>query len=193
MGLRTAIVAVAALGVLFTGCGGDEGSATTATTGPTETADRAKLPSGWVRHTNFDAGISLGIPPLWSARKDGSATTVRSPRKLLAITVTADRTSSATEIELDEFISAVAGALTGYEDLSTGEPEPFGHRYPALAIEGDGKAADGPAQDLLLVVLSREGLVKVTALTSWNRAKTRPREIRDARRILRTIRTRPFA
>jgi hypothetical protein len=182
-------VTLAALVLAGAGCGGGNG---TTTTRPVETADRAELPRSWSRHTNFDAGVSLGLPPNWRAKDRGIRTVAQSPDQLLAITVTTDRTDEAIAIEIHDWARRVADALPGFEELSGGsEPRPFEHPYPAVAFDGAEGDVGGPAKDLLLVALERDGLVKVTALAAWNSAKTPRGDIRTALRVLRTIRTRP--
>lgn len=191
MRARPILAVLATATALGAGCGGDGGGATTST-GPVETADRAKLPRSWSRHTNFDAGVSLGLPPLWRAADRGIRTVVHSPDQLLAISVTTDRTDEAIEFDLAEFATRVGDALPGFEGSSGLAPKPFAHRYSAVSKTVARGEVDGPAESLLLVILAREGLVKVTALTAWNAEKAPARDVRDARRILRTIRTRPI-
>jgi hypothetical protein len=185
---RIPVLLAAAVALAGAGCGDGNG---TTTTGPVESADRAELPRSWSRHTNFDAGVSLGIPPLWRAKDRGIRTLVHSPDQLLAITVTTDRTDEAIEIDLDDWARRVADALPGFGELGGIEPRPFEHPYPAVAFDVADGDVDGSADGLLLVALEREGLVKVTALAAWNAAKTPRRDIRTAVRVLRTIRTRP--
>lgn len=185
------ILLAAAAALLAGGCGGGDG--TTTTTGPVETADRAKLPRSWTRHTNFDAGVSLGLPPLWRAKDRGIRAVVHSPDQLLAITVTTDRTDEAIAIDLDDWARRVADALPGFGETSGSEPRTFDHRYPAVTFDVARGDVNGPPEGLLLVALERESLVKVTALAAWNAAKTPARDIRTARRVLRTISTRPVA
>lgn len=187
--VRVAAICATALATaaLLLGCDGDEPQRATT---PAETAERASLPAGWQRLANFDAGITLGAPPGWQVRRRGTRTTLRSPDRLVAVTLSADRTRDAIATGAEEFARRVAASLP-YRSARIGRPRSFAHAYPAVAIALTGRTRSGLGQAGLVVVLERRQIVKITALVAANQSKASGRDLETARRILRTVRSRP--
>lgn len=159
-----------------------------------ETADPLPdLPKGWSKEVNHDAGFAFGLPPGWTATEREGPSLVRSPDRLVAVSLTADRTDNALGPAFDQYTSATAADLERvFSDLDPGRPQPYSHHYRALAVEASGRAREsGVRQDLLLVTLRRSKLAAFTALAAVN-AKRQPKEhMRQAERIISTIRGRP--
>ncbi|HEY8466992.1 MAG TPA: hypothetical protein VIL04_09335 [Solirubrobacterales bacterium] len=188
-----ALLATAALALAGCGGGGDEER--TETEPPrVETAHKLpKLKRGWDPHLNRRTGIAIGEPPGWTARDRGTTTILRSPDKLIAITVTPDRTDEALGIPLAQFAARTFAALPGFEgELRPSEPRPFAARYPAVQVVGRGTAADtGVRQRLRVVVMRRDELVTVVAVIAENARRADKVFSRNAIDAVRTIRTRP--
>lgn len=179
----------------FAACGGgDEPEETTTEQRPVETAHKLpKLDRGWEPHLNRRAGIAIAEPPGWSTRDRGTTTILRSPDKLIAVTVTPDRTDDAHDIPLEQFAARTFVALSGFEgELRPSEPRPFKSRYPAVQVQGRGTAADtGVRQRLRVVVMRRDALVTVVAVIAEDARRADKVFSRNAVDAVRTIRTRP--
>ena len=104
--------------VVVPGCGGEEEPQPAEE--PRETVDPLpKLRQGWKPYVNHRIGFAMGVAPGWSARETGTSTLLRSPDRLVAVSVSADRTDAALAVPLDEFAADAAAALDGYHDLDT--------------------------------------------------------------------------
>jgi hypothetical protein len=189
---RVACAACAALAFApaLSGCGERDEPEPAAT--PVETSDPLPdLPRRWSRHVNSRAGFAVGLPPGWSARDRRRSSLLRSPDRLAAVTISADRTSSGLALPLDEFATRVADALKGFRRLKTESPRPFDARYDAVAVAGTGEAKGGLRQRLLVVVERRAGLATYTAVVATNAKRAAGRHRDEIRRILRSVRGRP--
>ena len=129
---------------------------------PAERADpRGRLPAGWRRVVNARAGFSLGIPPGWTARGATGTTLVRSGDRLLAVSITADRSPEGRELPPDVYVRRTARGLTGYTDLKVGRPAPLrGARYPGATLAATGTFARTKVRQVIRVTaLRRRGQV----------------------------------
>lgn len=192
--MRRALPLLAAA-ALLAGCGEEAGDDPTGAR-PTESADELpELPRGWETHRNAAGGFALGRPPGWSAADRGPVTRLASPDELVAMTITADRTDEALELEPGEFATATLAALPGYrEPLEPGEAAPFDHRYRAARASATGVAErSGVRQRVVVVALRRGELATVTAVIAANAERPTGGAVRDALRALRTLRTRPVS
>jgi hypothetical protein len=177
---------------MVAGCG-DGGGGDSTTPRAAETADPpAKLPAGWRTETNRPAGFTVGVPPAWSANLDGSTSVLRSPDRLVAISVSADRTDEALDAPLEGFATATAEGLGGFEDLKLGSSRPFeGAAYPGVEIAGSGRQSEtGVPQRVELVILRREGIASYPVLAAINDRRSSP-FVEQIDRIVRSLRGRP--
>ncbi len=177
---------------MLAGCG-DDGGGNTSTPRAAETADPpAKLPAGWLTEVNRPAGFTVGVPPLWSANLDGGTTVLTSPDKLIAISISADRTGEALEAPLDGFATATAEGLGGFEGLKVGSPRSFkGAAYPGVEVTGRGRQSESKVpQRIQLVILRREGIASYPVLAAINTRKGSPFD-EQVDRIVRSLRGRP--
>lgn len=151
------------------------------------------LPSGWELHVNRAAGFALGRPPGWAVRDSGIATRLVAPDQLVVVTITADRTDEALELDPSDFARQTIAALGGYEEtLEPSKSRRFEHRYQAAEARGEGVAAgSGVRQEVRAFVIRRADLAVVTAVLAANAERAPKAEIADALRAVRTIRTRP--
>lgn len=188
----------AALGALLlaagaAGCGADGDTA--AVTTPVEAADPLpELPGGWSEHHNEDAGFAIGVPPGWRARDRGIGTELRSPERLAAVSVAADRTGEVLSVPLEQLATAtISSEIPGLRDVEPGEPHPFRHRYNAVALTARGVAEPkGVRERLLLLIVRRDELATFTVLAAHN-AEEHPRFYEDEiERMIRSLRGRPI-
>jgi hypothetical protein len=189
--IRLQIAALALVALLGAGCGDDEEPA--APQRPAETVDQLPdLPPGWTAHVNHGAGFVIGVPPGWSAKDDGIRSLLRSPDRLVAATVTADRTDDALASPLTELASSTVSRLPGVEDLEPGHPHRFDAPYDAVAVDATGIAgAKGVKQRFLLVVMRRDRLVNLTVLVARNAEQDTSFHSEAINRMLRSLRSRP--
>lgn len=185
------LIALALLG----GCGADDTAEEPGGARPTELADPLpKLPRGWEPYVNRSGGFALGRPPGWSARDEGATALLRSPDRLVAVTVSADRTSEALELPPERYARRVFRALAGYR----GEPKPSaparlrGSPYKGAQVSGEAVAAEsGVRQDVRVAVLQRPELVTFTVVVGANARRASSAQKEDALRVARSVRSRP--
>ncbi len=189
-GKRTLI----ALGLvaLLSGCGDDGGPSTTAATRQAETIDPpAKPPKRWQSYINPTAGFSISVPPAWTVATNGATTLLGSPDKVVAVSITADRTDEALDAPLEQYAADALENLDGFTDLKPTGTRPYEAQYPAAIATGDGKLeTSGVAQRLTLVVLRREGIAAYPVLASRN-AGVRSPFVEQVDAIIHSLRGRP--
>jgi hypothetical protein len=77
------------------GCGSSGDSGSPPPDPASERADHpAKRPAGWRTVTGGRAGFTIAVPRGWSVRKHGAVVRIRSDDKLLAMSISADRSQS---------------------------------------------------------------------------------------------------
>lgn len=190
----SAALILAAL-ALVAGCGGE-----TEDEGPErmlrlpETADPLpKLPARWEPHLNRSGGFAFGLPPGWDIRDSGISSLVRSFDRLVAVSITPDRTSQALELPLEDFATRTLAALPVFDgEVDAGPARRIPHRYRALRIEATGTAAEsGLRQRIQLIVVRRERRATFTVVIAASAdRRARPSE-RLAERVVETLRSRP--
>jgi hypothetical protein len=158
---------------------------------PVETTERLpKLPRDWTREVSRGAGFAIGVPPRWTADERRRSALFRSPDRLVAVSVSADRTPDGLAVPLDEYAPRVADALDGFRNLKVGKPRPFRAHYEAVAVPASGKAKGGVPQRLLVVVERRGGLVTYTLLVARNATVSGGAHRDEIRRMVRSLRGR---
>lgn len=184
------LLAAALLGA----CGSDDPEPAPRAGRTVETAhELPKLPRGWTPYANAAAGFALGRPPGWAVQGEGIVARLTAPDELVAMTLSADRTSEALALEPGDYATQTLAALEGYErPLEPSAARPFPHRYEAAQTHASGVAAgSGVRQDVRVVVIRRAGLATVTAVMAANAKRAPAAEVADALQALRTLRTRP--
>ncbi|MBA2505869.1 MAG: hypothetical protein H0V29_07980 [Thermoleophilaceae bacterium] len=115
-GLIAILAALALLG--FGGCGNERESSEPPDPA-LESADRpAKPPAGWRTVRNRSAGLSVSVPPGWGSRVSGAATLLRSPDRLMAVSLAADRSSAGRELSAKTYARRTVAALPAYKGRS---------------------------------------------------------------------------
>lgn len=194
--VRNGAALLAGLAVIAGGCGDSGGEDEGLPSRPAETADALpKLADGWTPHENPAGGFAFGLPPGWQARDRGTTTLVRSFDRLVAISISPDRTDRALALPPGKFATRVAEAIPAFDpDLDPFRPRPYEHRYDAAIVKAEGRAeSTGVDQNLSAIVLRRRRIVTLTAIVTAT-AKPSAEEAREvARGVVRTLRSRPVA
>jgi hypothetical protein len=185
-----ALLAISAA-LLAAGCGEEESEEPAEAR--VETAHEVpELPAGWTVQRNQNAGFAFGVPPGWTAKNDGIRATVRSPDKLVAATIVADRTDGALEFPLDEFAETAITGIAGIRKLEPGETKEYRHRYDAVVIDAEGIGVEKDIhQKVDLFVLRRDGLANLTVLVARNAEQDTKAYDDDIKRMIGSLRTRP--
>jgi hypothetical protein len=194
MTTRKPIAVALAIGItLLAGCGGGAGgSDTSTTTRPAETTDPpAKPPKGWQTYINPVAGFSVSVPPAWTVEPSGGSSLLRSPDKVVAISITADRTDEALKAPLESYAADTLKNLSGFTGLKPTGVRPYKAQYPAAIATADGKlTSSGVKQRLTLVVLRREGIAAYPVLASRNAGVGSP-FVKQINAVIHSLRGRP--
>jgi hypothetical protein len=179
--------------VAAAGCGGDDGSEAEAPEPRAETVDPLpKLPDDWKRYVNHREGFAIGRPPGWKAERRPKVTLLRSPDRLVAVSISADRSPQAVEISLRDYAPQVVEALRGFENLKPGEPRFFEHRYQGVRVSATARARDSDIrQRLIFIGLRRDRLVTYGVLIARNAEHDSGFYGSQAIRMVRTLRGRP--
>jgi hypothetical protein len=201
------LVLVAALSSLaLAACGGDDSSSEQPDEPETEPkAERPEevkgLDQGWEVERNTAQGFSIGAPPGWRKAGDclggglapGSVTILCSPDKLVTLSIQADRTDEALELDPGEFATrTMTGLADSYDGLESGKPKPFKAHYEGAVVAGEGKAVgSGVDQDVQVVVLRRDGVANFTAVIAANADKPTGPAVKLAEEALETLRSQP--
>jgi hypothetical protein len=150
------------------------------------------LPAGWEVHVTRGGGFALGVPPGWTVRERGTSTLIRSPDRLVAVSIVPDRTREAVEIPLGEFARRTLTALPGYEgELAPGPVRRFGHRYRGVRVEARAvSTVTGARQRVQVIVVRRGRHATFTTVIAASAPEGRAAgEL--AERMVKTLRSRP--
>lgn len=192
-GQRAAIVlAGVACAAGAAACGGAD-SAPQPTVAEERTDRPGALPAGWRRVVNRRAGFSLGIPPGWTARGARGATLVRAGDRLLAVSITGDRSPDGRDLPPDVYVRRTVSSLDGYRDLKVGRPRPLrGERYAGATVTATGTFARTKVRQAIRVTaLRRRGQVTYS-LVFFRTARAPARVYRAAiDGMVRTFRAQP--
>jgi hypothetical protein len=193
---RAILCALVALAVATAGCDDDDDDAEPTTTPvprQKETFQKVpELPPGWKVHANRDGGFAFGLPPGWNADDDTTTTRVRSFDRLVAVSITPDRTVDGLAIPLENFALRTIAALTGFEgELDPGPARRFKHKYRGSEVRAAGRAETGVREQVRVFVLRRDEIVTFTAVMAVNAKPSAHASERLAERMLHTLRSRP--
>ena len=158
--MRATALLVAALiaGLAGAGCGDEEKFAGSPDPATERNDPPAKPPPGWRTFANRRAGFTVSVPPGWPARARGSATLIRSPERLLAVTVAADRSEAARTTPPREYARRTFRALPGFRALKlTGTRKVAKSPYDNARVEGAGTLAQRRQRQHITVAAFRRG------------------------------------
>jgi len=207
---RRALTIVVALGVGVAGCDAPgereapQSTTTASTTTSTTTAAAPEpsretvdpldeLPPGFRRFEEVRGGFALGVPRGWTAERHGPNALIRSYDRLVALSITPNRSRRAQEVPLDDFASRTASALKGFrEPVRPGRPHPYEHRYPAVQVRAKATERKSDVRERLrVIVLRRKDLVTFTAIVAANAKRHSEPAENLALKVLHTLRSRP--
>lgn len=186
----TALLA-AALGA--PGCGGDDEGLPAPVP---ERADRPAVPPpGWGTVVDERSGFSFSLPPRWRARAGRDGTLVRSPDRLVAVSIQADRSLAGRGTPADRYARDTIASLPGYRDLVARETRAVrGSPYASARIDGSGvREVGGARQRVTVAVFQQPGAVTYAAIAFRAAGRTGRAEARALDRLLASLRARPQA
>jgi len=185
---------LAALALLPAGCGDESTEKKAAPEPEPERADRpAKPPPGWRTVRNSAAGFTVAAPRAWTAATKRSRTIIRSDDRLVAVSISADRTAPGRELTPARYarrtvrtLPSFAGRVDGRVSRVKGSP------YDSAVIDAIGTVSPSSlSQQISVAVFRRAGRVTYGALVFRN-AGVKPRfNQRTLNRMLRSFRAQP--
>jgi len=187
---RAALLAIAIAGIALPACGSSDPEEDVEA--PEETAQSVPgLPGSWKIDHNEAGGFALGAPPGWRTTSKGAQTQLRSPDRLVVITVTPDRTDELVDTDLEELADAT-GVRYGeqFEDFRLGKTARYGHAYDGYSVSARGRR-DGVDQEIELILLRRDKLVTFTVIVQRNEKFGTGAYGPTIDRVVRSIRSRP--
>jgi hypothetical protein len=127
---------------------------------------RPPMRSGWRRLHDRGAGLSIGLPPGWSAHRSGATLVLRSRDRTLAIAVGADRSMPGRSAAPRTYAEQAIESLAGYRGLRASPARAVQDApYPAARATATGTYAQtGVRQAITLVALQRRGVGTFTLL-----------------------------
>ena len=187
--MRLAVCLVlASVAAFAAGCGDDDPAPSPR---PAETVDKLpKLPPGWKPYVNHRAGFAIGRAPGWRPRRRGTTTLLTSPDRLVAVSISADRTSEAIEFPLDDYAEQATEALR-FGHIDAGRPHRFAARYDGEAVDATGRSRSGLRQRLTFIALRRDHVATYAVLVARNAERDTRYYEQEALRMIRTLRGRP--
>lgn len=185
-----ALVALALLG--GAGCGDDEEERRTPP--PVERADRpATPPAGWRTVRNSTAGFTIAAPDKWPARTDKGRTIIRSEDRLVAVSISADRTAPGRALSPAEYARRTVRTLPDFAGIAEkGSSRVPGSPYESALVTATGTVRPSNlSQRISVAIFQRPGRVTYGVLVFRN-AGVKPRfNNRTISRMLRTFRAQP--
>lgn len=158
--LTAGALALLASALVAAGCGDDgEGGRTQKQDPP------AKPPAGFRTVANGEAGVTVAVPRTWRVRKQGAVTVLRSPRRLIAITLSADRSSAGRDTAPSQYARSTLESLPGFEGSIAAEGRQVpGTPYSSGLITGRGTVKTSPrAQQIAVAAIQVPGQVTFAA------------------------------
>ena len=186
----TALVAATVAAIAISACG--SGDPVADVDSADETAQPVpKLPPGWKVERNEAGGFALGAPPGWQAKAQQTQTQLKSPDRLVVVTVTPDRSNELLEADLEELAEST-GVQYGeqFEGFELDDTDRFEHRYDAYSVEATG-SHDGVRQQIEVILLRRGRLVTFTGIVQRNERFGSGAWAPTIERVVRSIRSRP--
>ncbi len=192
--LTRTTAALLALALLGSGCGDDEEKAKGKS--PPERADApAKPPPGWRTVRNARAGFTFAIPTRWAASSRRGRTTTRSDDRLVAVSISADRTARGRGLSPAQYARRTIRSVPNFAGtVGKRVSHVPGSRYDSAVLTATGTVSPSNlSQRISVVIFQRPGRVSYGVLVFRN-AGVKPRfNDRTIDRMLRTFRAQPAA
>lgn len=188
MGRRPLVI----VSCVLAGCGGGEDQSRPAERGPQRADAPAEPPRGWRTLENERAGFTIAVPRRWTARTRERATLIRSPDRLLVLTIAADRGPEGRETPPAEYATETLESL-GLLQPDSGEPVP-GSPYESARAEATGPVPTTERLQRVVVAAFHLPGRATYAAVAFRNASRRPRaHERTLERMLATLRAGPAA
>lgn len=192
--IRIAVCVVAA--GAFAGCGddGDSPDKDRITTEAVERGDPpARPPPGWRTVRNTFAGFTISAPTTWSATTTPRRTVIRSDDRLVALSISADRTDPGRGLSARQYARRTIRTLpkfVGVVDKRVSRVP--GAKYQSALLHATGTVSPSNlSQRISVAIFTRPGLVTYGVLVFRN-AGVKPRfNDRTVSLMLRSLRAQP--
>lgn len=189
MGRARATVTPLAVAIVVAACGGGGTNGSSAPAGPERSDRPAVPPAGWRTVRNRSAGFTVSVPRTWTAATRRAATLLRSDDRLVALSLSADRSRPGRDSQPAAYALGTLRQIPGFDGHPGRVRRVRGSRYPAVQVTGTGRVRGSRARQRVTVAsLRRRGFVTFTVIAFRN-ARVRPR-FNDAviERIVRSLR-----
>jgi len=192
MTIPSRIALTLALVLLPAGCGDESADRKT---GPRpERADRpATPPPGWRTVRNSEAGFTVAAPRTWSAATKRGRTLIRSDDRLVAVSISADRTPTGRDLPPARYARRTIRTLPNFAGRVDGQSSSLpGSPYDSAVLNAIGTVEPSSlSQQISVAIFQRPGRVTYGALVFRN-AGVKPRfNERTLNRMLRSFRAQP--
>ncbi len=189
--IRT-VAALLALTLVSTGCADEEEK--TEKKAPQERADPpAKPPPGWRTVRNSRAGFTIAIPKSWPSVNVRGRTMVRSDDRLVAVSISADRTARGRKLSAAAYARRTIATVPDFAGIVGKRVSRVpGSRYDSAVLAATGTVNPSDlSQRITVAIFQRPARVSYGVLVFRN-AGVKPRfHDRTIGRMLRTFRARP--
>ena len=186
-------VSVAAVAALA-GCGDDDGGDSDKDRITTEAVERGdppvRPPSGWRTVTNRFAGFTISAPVTWAATTTPRRTVIRSDDRLVALSISADRTDPGRGLSAADYARRTIRTLPKFVGVvDKGISRVPGSKYQSAVLSATGTVSPSNlSQRITVAIFTRPGLVTYGVLVFRN-AGVKPRfNDRIVSRMLRSLR-----
>ena len=187
------VTALLSLSLLASGCSDEEGVRPERKP-PQERADPpAKPPPGWRTVRNARAGFTIAVPPRWTASSRRGRTTVRSDDRLVAVSISADRTARGRQLSPAQYARRTIRTVPKFAGtVGRRVSRVPGSRYDSATLTATGTVSPSNlSQRISVVIFQRPGTVSYGLLVFRN-AGVQPRfNDRAIATMLRTFRAQP--
>lgn len=184
--------AAAALALVQAGCTEDEGP--DRSTAAVERSDPAAAPPpGWRTVKNASAGFTIAVPGTWTATGTSRRTIIRSDDRLVAVSISADRTAPGRELPAERYARRTIRTVPNFAGtVGKKVSRVRGSRYESAVLSATGTVnPSNLSQRISVAIFHRPGRVTYGALVFRN-AGVEPRfNDRTIDRILRSFRAQP--
>ena len=174
------------------GCGGSDEPRVLPPDPTAEQSDRpVEPPRGWRTVANSTAGFTIAVPREWRARTRRGATLLRSPDRLMAVSLAADRSEAGREVAAGEYARRTLAAVPGFQPRLRPRRAPGveGSPYPnGAAVAAGTLRRTRVAQQVSAFVFQRRGRVSHVAIAFRSADRRSRPHTRTLVRMLRTLR-----
>ena len=181
---KGAIAALLAAALLCGACG-DSSSPPPARGDPP-----ANPPRGWRTVANRRAGFTIAAPRAWTARIRDGATLIRSPDRVVVVTVGADRTGPGRELPVSQYARETLQDLPSFDgSLSVRTERVRGSPYRSAVVQGAGRVRTSRRLQRITVAALRVPRRATFVVVVFRNARQPGRfAARTVGRILRSLR-----